>query len=195
MSCPLKGGAGWYSTSGGQQYYYDEAQTNPYYYNDDWHSSQPQDITQGSSSSSGSGGTIKPGVLNRLEDEVRAVGIKKLLGYWDNIPALQYTGYTQESLIQEQEARGMKVMIAPAAIQSNNNLCIFVYDPVRLQNYLNLPDKRNILNNRGWPTDAKSFVEKVSAKVASEPDLYELIAIAFNYKNAHEGALNINSLS
>ena len=61
---------------------------------------------------------------------------------------------------------------------------MYVWDPVAVQRLLDL--NRNIVEARGWPSDAEAFVEAVWIHSAEPGPLYEPIGIMFRDRRMND---------
>lgn len=123
--------------------------------------------------------------LNDYRD-IDNVGETKLLSYlsdWAMIQNCIDASRLRDKTIQ----RGMNAVILSREYQSQGSslttYSLYAYDGVKLQEFLDYPENKRILEQADWPVEAAQFVENVY-RVQVDPKknihLYDLIAFAFN---------------
>ncbi|GEM_PF-5209942 len=131
----------------------------------------------------------KADVANSLDD-LTLVGERKLLGYLPLSTIFENCRADPHDLLKAAEAKGLKALILGKEETYIPSGALFVYDPLKLQDYLLVQQNRDILERNGWPTDAADFVKSVAAffvdparssfDLANRKTLCDLIALTFN---------------
>ncbi|QQG43823.1 MAG: hypothetical protein HYW86_02995 [Candidatus Roizmanbacteria bacterium] len=113
---------------------------------------------------------------NTLND-IRSVGATKPLGYLP-FSHIMELGETPENLIAESSSRGLEYKtIQPNDVSSSNSI-LYVFDREALQKLLD--ERRQILEDVQWPTEAESFVHYIAQhKAPQETELFDVVADAF----------------
>ena len=114
-------------------------------------------------------------------DDIRLVGERKLLGYCslDDMIKKGGDGHPQ-ALQKEAEEKGLETFVLDEDEDNAHSGTLFVYDPLKLQDYLLIPQNKAILEDYNWPSDANAFARKVSVDSGHKGALYDLIAFTFN---------------
>ncbi|MCM2344390.1 MAG: hypothetical protein NDJ24_07500 [Alphaproteobacteria bacterium] len=120
--------------------------------------------------------------------DIDSVGKTKLLSYLSDWAMFQ-RGIDASRLKDQTISRGMQAVIFYSEYQvqfkakPSVTYSLYAYDGIKLQEFLDYSENRKILEGAGWPTDAHQFVEnvyKIKIEPKENPQLYDLIAFAFN---------------
>lgn len=123
-------------------------------------------------------------------DDIRLVGIEKILGYLP-IETILNEGCTVEKMIADSHERGMKTFLFP----QSEHACASLWsaDITSLNIFLNLPQQKNILRRNKWPTEANAYIQMVHSQFAHTKKLFELVALTFKDRREqfqHRNAMN-----
>ena len=123
--------------------------------------------------------------IKELLDDVRLVGQQNLVGY---LPISTITDICHEDpqvLQKIAENKGLKTIMV-ADRPDKHFAALFVYDPANLQNFLDIPGNKKILQQHDWPANTEGFMKNVIEELAPKGPLFDLVALAFNdhrYRN------------
>lgn len=120
--------------------------------------------------------------IRALLDDIELVGEKKLLGYLP-LSTIRDICHEDPHVLQSRaEAKGLKTLLLKSGECDIASGALYVYDPVKLQEFLLIPQNKAILEQNGWPVAVDGFVNNVVRVLAKDEALYDLIALAFSDK-------------
>lgn len=108
------------------------------------------------------------------------VGKSKMLGYLPLTTVKELLEQNLDNLKKTLIDRGLFVHIFEHNECNIAGGAIYVADLKQLQEFLFVPEQKNILDIMQWPSDAKLFINKVANEHAEYEPLYDLIAMTFN---------------
>jgi len=123
-------------------------------------------------------------------DDIRNVGITKLIGYLP-LQTIRDNQTNEHQLIAEVEERGLTTFLLSEDECHVGSGALYVADLLALQKFLNDSRQKSILKLHNWPSDASMFVHAVSTRRAPPGGLFDLVALTFcdkrpeyQYRNA-----------
>lgn len=117
--------------------------------------------------------------------DLLGVGQTKLMGYLP-LETLRELCDEDPLVVREQLIeRGLSTFYFDEGECNVSSGALYAYDVKHLQEFLDMPEHTAILDKYGWPRDAEGFLLHTIHTLApseTRPDLYDLIALAYNDK-------------